>query len=134
MPTLRLAVIRILDFHPGRRFGPVRFHLQLRHSAFEILPAYFPEQVHAVPLDVGDVQQPRRLRRHERPENPLAFDQGQLAQVAPVQPEAIEGVVVWLLAAVEQRVEPCAAVAVQANDLAVQDGAVLPEGCGQAGT
>ena len=83
---------------------------------------------------MGDVQQSRRLRRHKRPEDLLALNQRLLAQVAPVQPEAIEGVIVRLLAPVEQRVEPRAAGVVQADDLAVQNGIVVAEGGRQAVT
>ena len=131
MPILRLAVLPVLDLHPRRRFRPVRRGLQLRDDAFEILLADRPEELHAALLNVGDVQQSRRLRRHERLENLLALDQRLLPKVAPVQPEVIEGIVVRFLAPVQQRVEPGVAGVVQADGFAIQDGPVGAEGAGE---
>jgi hypothetical protein len=61
------------------------------HDPLEVLLAHGIEQPGPVRLKVSDIEQPR-IGRHEVLELCVAVDQRKRSQVAPVQPEQIEGV------------------------------------------
>ena len=109
--------------------------LPLRNNAFQVTSADFPEQVDTAALDVVHVEQPRIPTRDDPPENALALDQWQMAQIAAVEIRHVEGVEIRLVAAVEESIKLRPAVSIEAEDFAIQDCLVreLDERCAKTG-
>jgi hypothetical protein len=118
-----LRVRRVLNFDPGGGIGvrEIRSVLPLRHHAFQVVPTGEVKNLLAVFRAVIAVQNSRRRSRNNIAQDFFALDQGQIAQVASVKPEHIEGIVVRIATPVDQVVVLGPAVGIKAKDLTVED-------------
>jgi hypothetical protein len=78
------------------------------------------QQHGAVARDVLDVEQPPIRFRHQAPQERLAFDQWQSADVASIEPQQIEGEEPRRSATSQQRPEQRAPIPPEYHDLAIQ--------------
>jgi hypothetical protein len=93
----------------------------LRHDAFQVLTARRLKQIDTASGDVVSIEQPRWLRRNQRPENALAFLKGQRGQVPAIEIDHVEGIEVLLITPPEQVIKLRSARLVKAHDFTVQN-------------
>ena len=88
-----------------------------------IVRACHLEEVTAASSHVIDVQQPRRTNEISRRSRRLRFDQWPRAQVFPIDREQAERVEARPVSPKQQILEVAAATPIEADDLAIDDGA-----------
>jgi hypothetical protein len=93
----------------------------LRHNALKIVLARQLERPLAVAVDMVAVKEAVASLRHDRPEPHLPLNQRQIPQVFAIQPKQIEGVEPWFTTPERQIFELSLAMAVEADDFAVQN-------------
>src|SRR5439155_25395870 len=128
MPVVRGGVLPILDLQPRRPLADeaIRTRRPLGDHPLEVQLACEPEELGAAPAHVRDVADPAEPTRDDAPEEPLAIDEGPLAQVLPLEPEEVEGAEVRQGPPVEERGECWPAVGAEAGHFAVEHGRRRP--------
>jgi hypothetical protein len=113
----------VLDLQPGRRdpVGFVSAVAPLGDDALKVAGACRSEQVHAAGAQIVDVEQSGLNSRHDAAQAPLALGERTIAEILAIDREHVERVEARPVAAEQQFVEVAAAVAIEADDLAVED-------------
>ena len=89
-------------------------------DAFKVALAYQLEEMFALCLDVINVKQVVGISRHDPSQRSLAFDERQLAEIAAILPQDVEGAEVRCTAPEQELVKLRVAVLVQAGDFAIK--------------
>src|SRR5438093_10249996 len=94
----------------------------LSDDPFQITVARQLEQTFTFALHMIDVEQMRKIRRHQLTQFALTLDQPQLAPVSTVQPQQVESAKSCRSTPEQQIVKLGTAVFIQADDLTIEDG------------
>jgi hypothetical protein len=92
VPPLCLAVLRILDFHPGSFLWCVQPILPFGDNALKIHFANRSKKVHAMLLEMIRIHDRRWLHGDNSAEGLFTLDQRQLAKIAAIELQDIEDV------------------------------------------
>jgi hypothetical protein len=120
LPPGRLAVCRILDFHPPHVVG-IRFIFPLGDDPFEVTLTRRAEQSHTSVDDEIGVQHKRRVARDDLSERRLAFQERLVAIVTSVEPDDIKRDEARWVTAVQEPVKARHTSFIEEHNLTVDD-------------